>query len=495
MVKCISGVASGRLRAMLDCTSSLTAPKIRSCGQVFMLYDNFDVRILPANEKEKYTVEASFGPLGRATEPLGELLSDQGFVDLNQKISQGRRLPRSGSDFMLLGEKLFRALFRGNVYYLWLQAVSRTEASEERDIRVRLAIDPPELAVLPWEFLFNPERRKFLAADPSTLLVRFLDQSVFPPITPLTVWPPLKMLVVVPGGTGLDVDRERDLILDAVELLPEGTLDVRFLDGEVTLERLGDAISGEAFHILHYIGHGSFDENRQEAFLYFNGSDRGEWVATTQIGHLLLTQSTLRLVVLNACQSAEVSSARAFVGMAPALVAAGVPSVVAMQYPILDRDAVSFARNFYRALCKGDSVGRVDVATTHARNRLLAYYPGSRGFATPVIYMRAEWGTLFTLPSGGHAESKTAAEILGRNDRYRFYTLKMFENELESLRRRLEIIQGNLQTYLQRRDVMGLDTPTYILTEIKRLKDEENALQKEIRRLSALIEQKRTISN
>ena len=457
-----------------------------------MLYDNFDIRILSAGEKGKYTIEANFGPLGRAVEPLEELSSDRGFADLNEKIASGRLLSKSGSDFMLLGEKLFRALFKGNVYYLWLQASSRTEASEDKGIRIRLSIDPPEMASLPWEFLFNPERKKFLAADPSTLLVRFLDQSTFPPIAPLTVWPSIQMLVVIPGGTGLDVEREKDLILDAVELLPEGTLNVEFLDGEVTLERLGDAITSKEVHILHYIGHGSFDKGRQEAFLYFNEKDGGEWVATTQLKHLLLAQDDLRLVVLNACQSAEVSSAKAFVGMAPALVAAGIPAVVAMQYPILDRDAVSFARNFYRSLCSGESVGQVDVAVTLARNRLLAYYPGSRGFATPVIYVRAEWGTLFTLPSNGSIKrGPDKSEKVDKSSRYRFYTTGMLEDELKSLKKRLEIVQRNLQVYLQRRDLMGLDTPPYVLTEIQRLEEEKASIQEEIQEVAAMLEKKK----
>ncbi len=51
------------------------------------------------------------------------------------------------------------------------------------------------------------------------------------------------------------------------------------------------------------------------------------------------------LVVLNACETAQ----GAWAGLAPALVRADIPAVVAMQWPIEDRAAICFSRSFYRA--------------------------------------------------------------------------------------------------------------------------------------------------
>jgi hypothetical protein len=97
------------------------------------------------------------------------------------------------------------------------------------------------------------------------------------------------------------------------------------------------------------------------------------------------------------CSSGKVDEARAFQGLAPQLVRAGVPAVVAMQYPLADDAAMAFAEEFYRRLCMGENSGRVDVAVTYARNLLAILYPDNRCFAAPVIYTHAPDGVIFTL--------------------------------------------------------------------------------------------------
>jgi hypothetical protein len=54
---------------------------------------------------------------------------------------------------------------------------------------------------------------------------------------------------------------------------------------------------------------------------------------------------TLRLVVLNACEGGRASVEDPFAG-SPAPGAAGLPAVVAMQFPITDAAAVTFASEF-----------------------------------------------------------------------------------------------------------------------------------------------------
>jgi tetratricopeptide (TPR) repeat protein len=73
----------------------------------------------------------------------------------------------------------------------------------------------------------------------------------------------------------------------------------------------------------------------------------------------------------------------------------GVPAVVAMQFPISDEAAITFARGFYTAL----SVGRpVDASVTQAR---LAIFAGNNDveWGTPVLYMRTPDGRIFDVES------------------------------------------------------------------------------------------------
>ncbi len=452
-------------------------------------YEDFDIRILKGETTP--VVEASYEPLGRAQAPLGKEATSQSAQDLVQKISARAEAPGFDRLTVQLGTWLYESLFQGEVRDHWLQAMSRAEGSG-KGLRLRLIVDPPEIAALPWEFLFHPERQFFLAANFRTPLVRYLDQRAFPPVEPLEVKPPLRMLVVIPKGTGLNVEDERKLIEKGVSRLPRGVLDVEYLDEGVTLDHLADVIQEQPFHILHYMGHGDFDESTQEGYLLLNkpnGDDH--WLSQMQFGALILNQRSLRLVVLNACLSAEVSIKRAFAGMAPKLVASGVPAVAAMQYEISDRDALAFARTFYRTLSSGEWAGQVDVAMSNARGRLLALYPNSRGFGTPVLYLRAKGGRLFSISEKPEAAPVPAGSEVEIPQKYRFYTPAMLKKELESLQKRLKINQRNLQIYRQRRDAMGdLYVPPYVLTEIDRLEEEISSIQAEIEVVEAAIGQK-----
>ena len=102
--------------------------------------------------------------------------------------------------------------------------------------------------------------------------------------------------------------------------------------------------------------------------------------------------------MLNACDSGQTDDGRAFTGLAPQLVAAGIPAVVAMQFPITDKAAATFAREFYKRLCVGDEAGQVDVAVAYARSMLSVLHPGDRSWAAPVLFTHAPDGVIFSVP-------------------------------------------------------------------------------------------------
>lgn len=64
---------------------------------------------------------------------------------------------------------------------------------------------------------------------------------------------------------------------------------------------------------------------------------------------LLAEHRSLRLVVLNSCDTARASASDRFSSTASVLLRRGIPAVVAMQYEISDEAAITFARGFYTA--------------------------------------------------------------------------------------------------------------------------------------------------
>jgi CHAT domain-containing protein len=92
---------------------------------------------------------------------------------------------------------------------------------------------------------------------------------------------------------------------------------------------------------------------------------------------------TLRLVFLNACETATVTREKGldpFAGVASAMVMAGLPAVVAMQFPISDQAAITFAQRFYPLLARGHPV---DAAVAGARRAIRLADPGTMEWATP----------------------------------------------------------------------------------------------------------------
>jgi hypothetical protein len=167
-----------------------------------------------------------------------------------------------------------------------------------------------------------------------------------------------------------------------------GVVKVERLDPP-TLEALDDRLDCKHFHVFHFIGHGSFD-GRKGALLFEDSEGGGDRVEGDRLASVIAGDSSLRLVILNACETARTTAQELFAGVAQSVANQGIPAVVAMQFPILDPMAVRFARRFYRALATGRVV---DWAITKARRAMHA--AGGAGWAVPVLFLSSRDGRLF----------------------------------------------------------------------------------------------------
>ncbi len=88
--------------------------------------------------------------------------------------------------------------------------------------------------------------------------------------------------------------------------------------------------------------------------LGLNEPDGGaDWLDGGALARLVVNYRSIRLAVLNACDSGQTDDGRAFVGLAPQLVAAGIPAVVAMQFPITDKAAATVRAGVLQAAVRG----------------------------------------------------------------------------------------------------------------------------------------------
>ena len=293
------------------------------------------------------------------------------------------------------GTFLCDSLFVGNIEALFQRSLGTVMGREGQGLRIRLRIDPPEISALPWEYLYSSRRKHFLGASKKTPLSRYLE--VPEPPGSLQTALPLKILVVIPTGSGLDIQKEKAILTEAMSKLGDA-VQPTFLEGNVTRGTVADALLEERYHVFHFIGHGVFKDD--QGYLIFNNEHGGrDQISDDIFARFFLNEPSMKLVVLNACEGATVSSSKPMVGMAPKLVECGIPAVIAHQYSMEDRTAICFAREFYRSLCMGTQVGHVDVAMAHARNQLSIRFPDERCLGTPVLFMRAPDGLIFDLTS------------------------------------------------------------------------------------------------
>ena len=354
-----------------------------------MEYTNFNLRI-EGNPGDGYRVvvdSQGMGEVDGAFTISAESLKIADQLKEVQTLEAGSHLP------MDLGVSLYQGLFQNRVATMLYKSLGAVK-DDQRGLRIRLRLAPPEIAALPWEVLYDQDSKYFLATSDKTPLTRYIELAE--PIKALRIEPPVKVLALIPGGSGLDVAREVEIITQALAEL--GSVEMRVLRDKVTRWEISQALNQQPYHILHFVGHGTFEDG--EGQILINAEDGGQdRISASTFADFFRNQPSLKLVVLNSCQGAEVSSSKGLTGVAPQLVERGIPAVVAMQYPISDPTALTFAREFYLKLCTGWNRGQVDAAVSHARNRInMDRTPDEpMAFATPVLFLRSPTGVIFDL--------------------------------------------------------------------------------------------------
>jgi len=266
----------------------------------------------------------------------------------------------------------------------------------------------PELARLPWEYLYNPSRNQFLALSNTTPLVRYLDLPE--PDRRLAVKPPMRVLALISSPSdypALDVEQEWARLRTALaNLEQQGTAILERLV-EPTLSTLQERLRQSDVHIFHFSGHGTFDEQTADGVLLLeNEAKRGQRVPAEYLGTLLHDHRPLRLAILNACEGARSSPINPFVGTAQTLVQQGIPAVIAMQFEVTDTAAITFAQEFYRALAVSYPV---DAAVAEARKAIFIQ-DNALEWGTPVLFMRAPDGIILQMQSEDDTPMGTQAK-------------------------------------------------------------------------------------
>lgn len=337
--------------------------------------------------------------------PMEELLrgAEMDLRDMRRSVA-GPTVP---AEIRRLGEKLFAALFPEPIADLLLRCATQAETSDGKiGVRIRLVLRWPErlrhLQALPWETIAQLGGRH-LSRQPWTSVVR----------TPLAlghaarrppVEPPLRVLFLLSqpdDADPLQLEAEKKRVADgfasSAALYGIAPPQLEVMAAPLTVDAFR-AVLRKGFHVVHFAGHGDFDERGHGALLFENAQGKARPFAGAQLAEHLLLCPSLRLVVLNACWSALPGvdgEGEPDLGVGTALAEAGVPAVVAMQRPIADAAAIELAGNLYSHLILGDPL---ELALCHGRIALAEKFPDSPSWAVPVLLLGADSGEIVVPP-------------------------------------------------------------------------------------------------
>ena len=359
-----------------------------------MSYQDFQILV---NQNQQIRASSSQG------EVRGELRLDmdrtkQTLRLINHQVKDGELLKG-------LGYELYQALFPNEINARFQAAIAGAQANNH-SVRLRLIFEFPQLAALPWEFLYDKQTNTFLGNNTQTVLSRYIDVPIQKrDIKSASL--PLKVLVIISSPSNLaklDVAGEEKLIREALRKhIKAGQIELDVLQ-EATIRNINQKLREKSYNVFHFIGHGEFNHDKGYIALV-NQDGTANLLDDERFANFFLGDRNLGLVILNSCQGATVSVNQVFAGTAPNLVRRGIPAVVAMQYPIFDDVAKIFADEFYRTLALGYPVDAAIQATRNAISMEVGL--DRRDFATPVLYMRASDGIIL---SGLHGEKQRLNE-------------------------------------------------------------------------------------
>jgi CHAT domain len=348
--------------------------------------------------------------------------------DLNQLIGKLARRRTTQQELILLGQKLGELLLPGKVRELYLSSLAEIRRNRE-GLRLRLRIEPPQLAALPWELAHlqqtggEPVAGDFLCLQRDVSVTRY--ENIGLAVQPVAPKDKFKIAIALANPMAdLNVDADRRAIEAAINAFNtnagEMGLESIVLES-ATRQSLQTGLKG--VDIFHFAGHGKFDaqpgdtELRNRGQIILEKEDGSEDPLDSDRLAQIITHNDVRLVVLGACRTAARDAQAAWSGVAPALVRANVPAVLAMQFNVEDDAVTQFISAVYSGIFAGDTI---DQAVTKGRWRIFAGvgqqnfdWARMRDWMVPVLYLRAPDGLLFPIPeeAGPTADGRYSALV------------------------------------------------------------------------------------
>ena len=311
----------------------------------------FTLILTPENDPDRFLLTG-----GVITYPI-ELRPDinMALSDLLHNLHQEYNSERTFATSSLLreiGAKLWQVLMPDTVPIESRAALAHELRSSASHLRIAV---PPSLATLPWELLYDiqsPNGEGFLGLRRP--IVRLIPGGTNLPL----LFPPLRVLLLISSPPGLeerqriDVESARAAVESAVRPLREAGLLYLQVEDIVTPRRVQQALLRFNPHILHYIGHGVYEEGHGGFLLWEDEQTNPLPISGVRLADLLRSRK-LRAVLLHSCKSSGNYPLNDISGLGRVLTDARLPAVLAQEYDFMYESSQRLNEMLYIGLCSG----------------------------------------------------------------------------------------------------------------------------------------------
>ena len=230
----------------------------------------------------------------------------------------------------------------------------------------QLCYDDNEILNLPWTIAWDKQSDRPISNIARLHLCRSLNKTLKTyenrPIQKAP--PPLKILIMIASPTDSDFknvlsyDKEEYQILHAFQnLMQNANVEVDFTE-DGSLEALEEKIKTNEYHILHFSGHGIYEDGKGYLQLENHTTLKKEIVKAKEFAESLASNPNYKipLVVLSSCQMGKGNTDKGLTGVTNQLLKIGIPAVVAMSMSIQDKYATAFSAKFYEEIAKKQNI-------------------------------------------------------------------------------------------------------------------------------------------
>jgi len=277
-----------------------------------------------------------------------------------------------------IGTQLFSALFSGALSRCWAQAVER--GRERGGLHIVIRSTSYAVQALPWELLTDPtltSASQYVPMSEGWSVIRdHTDPDADAPPRPVASAAPLtpgevRILALTSPSSGVIQTNDPAILGSA---FPDA--DLRTIEN-VRPNQLTAALELDDAHLVHLLGTGRRARQGWQD-LVVGSLDRPEVVSGKILSKILRASSSVRLVVLAACDSDQLA----------AQLATSVPAVIGIRGAISDPSCLAFLGGFYAALGSGSTVAQ---AVASGRSQQIAFASSlSDEWAQPVLFQTAD---------------------------------------------------------------------------------------------------------